>query len=382
MMWILLVGLWLYNSRFSQKETVYGWLSPPSGVVRVYPEQSGGMVASLLIEEGQTVVKGQTLLIVESGRVLADGVTLESKLLEEYTAQRDLIEQQLKRGDAIAQRNTNEAISAIKSAERELQLINQQFQTTEARHTLIEGKVNTTARLNESGHVSTAEYNAVVTEELLVRAELQNLERAAISQSSLINRLQSELEKLPENAQSIKEQQIEKLSQLSQQIVQLTGSESYVIAAPRSGIVNNLQLFEGQQLATGSNSPLFSILPEDSSLTAQLLVPVRSAGFVETGQPLNIRYDAFPYQKFGIYDGVIDSISKTLLLPGEILNSPIRVAEPVYRIVATLDGSNVQAYGQTFSLKPGMTLSADIKLGERSLVEWLFAPILSLRGAI
>lgn len=49
---------------------------------------------------------------------------------------------------------------------------------------------------------------------------------------------------------------------------------------------------------------------------------MRSIGFVEEGQSLAIRYDAFPYQKFGIYSGKVSQVSKTLLLPSELLNSP------------------------------------------------------------
>ena len=113
-----------------------------------------------------------------------------------------------------------------------------------------------------------------------------------------------------------------------------------------------------------------------------LLIPVRSVGFIESGQSLAIRYDAFPYQKFGIYQGKVSQLSKTLLLPNELLNAPTLVNEPVYRVTALLDKPNVQAYGKDFSLKPGMTLSADISLGDRSLIQWLLEPIYSLKGRI
>jgi membrane fusion protein len=64
-------------------------------------------------------------------------------------------------------------------------------------------------------------------------------------------------------------------------------------------------------------------------------------------------------------------------LPGLL---PIK--EPVYRITATLDNQTVDAYGQQVALRPGMLLSADIQLDKRSLLEWLLAPLYSLKGRL
>lgn len=150
--------------------------------------------------------------------------------------------------------------------------------------------------------------------------------------------------------------------------------------ASRSGIVTNLQAREGQQAQT--SIPVLSLVPEGAGLTAQLLVPVRSAGFLETGQPLRIRYDAFPYQKFGLYTAEVVEVSNTVLLPDELLKVPVTVREPVYRVSARLIQPFVQAYGRDFSLKPGMTLSADVQLTERSLLQWLLEPIYSLKGRL
>ncbi len=145
--------------------------------------------------------------------------------------------------------------------------------------------------------------------------------------------------------------------------------------------MNNVQASEGQQTGT-ANIPLLTIFPSNATLSVQLLVPVRAAGFIEPGQNLAIRYDAFPYQKFGIYAGTIAQVSKTLLLPNELLNTPVPTNQPVYRITAQLAQANVQAYCKDFSLKPGMTLSADISLGDRTLMQWLLEPIYSLKGRI
>ena len=52
----------------------------------------------------------------------------------------------------------------------------------------------------------------------------------------------------------------------------------------------------------------------------------------------------------------------------------------MYRVTARLDSAAVQAFGQQIALKSGMTLSADIRLSQRSLLQWLLEPLYSLRG--
>lgn len=97
---------------------------------------------------------------------------------------------------------------------------------------------------------------------------------------------------------------------------------------------------------------------------------------------MDIRYDAFPYQKFGLYEGVVEGVAKTPLLPGELLNTPVHLQEPVYRVTARLSEQGVRAYGQAIPLKSGMTLTADVELAERRLWQWLLEPIFSLKGRL
>jgi membrane fusion protein len=113
-----------------------------------------------------------------------------------------------------------------------------------------------------------------------------------------------------------------------------------------------------------------------------MLIPVHSAGFIDEGQALNIRYDAFPYQKFGMQSGHILRISKTLILPGELNDAPVIANEPAYLVTAELINETLVAYGEHIQLKAGMTFSADIELSQRTLIEWLLEPLYSLSGRL
>lgn len=381
LLWLAVVFSWLVFSSYARKETVLGWLEPPSGVVRIYAEDTG-IIKKVLVAEGEFVEKDQPLIIVNGDRVLANGDNMEIRLLDEYESQRKLLTEQLVRTQSINNRRDDDIAKRIVAAQHELKVIGEQLQTLDERYQLIIKQVERYRSLKDQGHVSVTEYDNVLSQELSLRSEKQSLLRNQVAQKNIIEQLRTEQSLLPDETANTLGQYRQKLSDIAQQVAQLSGQRSHVIKSSRSGIINNLQAIEGQQAVFGSNIPLLTLLPADTLLSVHLLVPVRSAGFIEPGQRLDIRYDAFPYQKFGLYEGVVESISKTLLLPNEIANLPVSLQEPVYRVVAQLKHPTVKAYGKDFPLKPGMTLSADVRLSERSLIQWLLEPIYSLQGRI
>ena len=146
----------------------------------------------------------------------------------------------------------------------------------------------------------------------------------------------------------------------------------------------------GAKADTGT--PLLSIVPPTSRLEAHLYAPSRSIGFVRTGQRVQLRYQAFPYQRFGHYEGVVAAISRAALSPAELppqlagLTSVTGVAagaaaEPIYRITVSLTSQTVTAYGAQTPLQPGMTLEADVALERRRLFEWMLDPLYAVTGA-
>lgn len=379
LIWVIIVLLWLFNSTYARQETVLGWLEPPTGVVRVYAEDIG-KIERILIDNGESVVEGQPLLIVNGDRVLADGKNLETLLLGEYETQRTRLNDQLARTEEIYQMRSGDITQRIAAAREDLAWLDRQMKTLEQRYTLVSGQVERYRALKKAGHISSADFDVIIEKELALRSERQELAREQVNQRNLVAQLQTEQALLPEDHANTVDQIQAKLSDIAQQIAQLHGQRAYIVKAPRAGAVSNLQAREGQQ--TRSDIPLLSLVPENARLNAHLLIPVRSAGFVEPGQHLEIRYDAFPYQKFGLYQGKIMSVSDTVLLPNELMEVPVPIQEPVYRVLAELSQPFVNAYGRNIPLKAGMTLSADVRLSERTLMEWLLEPLYSLKGRL
>ena len=380
-LWVLAVLILLFASHYARKETVVGWLEPPEGITRVYAEATG-IVQKVLVSEGEQVTQDQPLLIVNDDRMLASGENLDTGLLREYNSQRKMLDEQLARTQSTYEMRSKDISKRITSAQQDLKLIDEQLHILSERYTLVGTQVERYRTLKREGHVSSVEFDNAITQELTIKSDQQALLRSQISQKNTIEQLLTEQKLLPDENANTMDQLRSHISDIAQQIAQLNGRRAHIITAPRAGIVNNIQARAGQQAYANTNIPLLTLFPSNTQLTAHLLIPVRSVGFIESGQSLAIRYDAFPYQKFGIYQGKVSQVSKTLLLPNELLNAPIQVNEPVYRVTALLKKPNIQAYGKNFSLKPGMTLSADISLGDRSLIQWLLEPIYSLKGRI
>ena len=147
------------------------------------------------------------------------------------------------------------------------------------------------------------------------------------------------------------------------------------IAAPADGIVSTILLEPGQQARP--QTPLLTILPQGSHLEAKLLVPSHAIGFIAPDQSVALRYAAFPYQRFGHYEGIVDSIARTLLLPGDT-DLPMPLEEPAYLVTVALQEQKVRAYGKAFPLQAGMALDGDVALDRRTVIEWIFDPLFSL----
>src|SRR6185369_3499768 len=105
------------------------------------------------------------------------------------------------------------------------------------------------------------------------------------------------------------------VSALDQELAEAESRRKIVISAPYDGVVTSLQAEKGS--SAQANIPL-SVVPAGSDLQASLYGSSRAIGFVKPGQKVSIRYQAFPYQKFGSYVGTVASVSKSAINPAEL----------------------------------------------------------------
>lgn len=155
-------------------------------------------------------------------------------------------------------------------------------------------------------------------------------------------------------------------------ILQHRHLRSYIVRAPIAGSISSLQAHIGQKVT--STQSLLTVLPQQSDLVAELYVPVAKSGFLQPGVKIALRYDAYPYQHFGVASARIHTISKSALNDRED-DKPLHIGEPYYKVIAYLERQTIPLYGEAHPLQQGMTCSAVISGAHKTLWRWMIDPL-------
>lgn len=370
------VVLFLGTAEYARKETASGALVAAGGAVRV-AAMRGGVVTELMVKEGDRVTAGQPLFTVASRQGLEAGGTLDSAVLASLETQAAVLKEQIAADPARMENEIRRLDAAIAAATAERGALMAQRRLMVERVTVAEERRNTIARLTEQGHSTRAALQDQDETLLARRQSLAEIDRELAEAEKELGQTQLQREQLPV-------QQAERLAQLrlnladrERQRAEAQAQRAQVITAPIGGRVTALQVAPGQ--IVDSAKPLMTLLPDGASLLAELFVPSRAIGFIEPGQRVRLMVDAFPYQRFGTQGGRVETVSQAVLSPNEVIGK-VALSEPAYRVTVRLDRQDIDAFGRQVPFQPDMTLKADIVLEGRSLVAWLFEPLIGVRG--
>lgn len=372
---IIAVVAFACSAQYARKETVVGYLRPTTGTAKIFVGQRG-FVKKLHVTDGAEVEEGQPLLTISTERITRNGQDVNSTILSTLALQRDLIRKQV---DAETERGRSEGErlrALISGLQAEVSRLQEQTELQSQRLTLSEGFVAAASQLAAKGIMADLDLKRRQEAALEQKQNLTLLYQQIAARNNQLTEAKYNLEQLP-TATGAKLQALRNdLAAVDQRIAETTGQQAYVIRAPTAGKVTTVQAAVGE--AADPNQLQMEIIPREAKLEAALFFPTRAFGFVHPGQDVRILYDAFPYQKFGAYRGHIASVSHTIVTGAETAG-PLALKEPVYRVMATLDREDIDAYGQKIALQPDMLLKADVLLEKRSLISWLLEPLLSTR---
>ncbi len=370
----ILLGVLLTRASFVRSESVHGYISPLGGQVRVFAEQEG-RVLEVMVEEGQQVTTNQVLARLVNRRAIGESLYSETEYAEETRAQIALLETELDNEVRRQQRESDWfSVESASLLRRKSLLVDLVKVANEQAHLRADAFARGEA-LVRAGALPEADLEVLRADYLSARAENLSTSHTLLDLESRFAKHQADESGLPVTHFARLSNLNRELSKLKQQLADLQGMSDYFVTAPVAGRVRGVTYLEGDQVRR--ERPLFSILEEDAGVRAVLLVPSRAIGFVREGQRVKLRYDAFPYQKFGSHDGEITEVSRTSFSAGE-LSVPFPVAAPVYRVYVRPHESEILAAGERWALLPGMVLQAEIQLESRSLWQWLTAPLRSL----
>jgi membrane fusion protein len=252
-----------------------------------------------------------------------------------------------------------------------------------ARIELAEAAVKRASQLLAKGYFSAEMTQQKQADLLDQRNRLRSLERDQLSVTRELHTTKSELTSLPLRQQNQLAQIERLLTNTDQEWTESEAKRRIAIPAPQSGIATALTAEVGQTV--DGAKPLVSIIPSGAILQAHLYAPSRAVGFIRPADRVLLRYQAFPYQKFGHTRGIVASVSRTALSPSEIAGVPTAAngsGEPLYRITVIVERQSIVAYGEAQPLQAGMLVDADILQEKRKLYEWVLEPLYSLTGKL
>lgn len=368
------VVCFLCLGEYSRRSRVLGELVPDLGLSTVVAP-SAGVVSRLNVEEGDHVRVQDGLLTVNVPRVTSSGRDSVSTLLD-------------------AQKNRIASVSAI-SAFQDRQFAAQQDGAKAQRSAMlqelaqIESEIQTRGEQVRIGRETVARYRSVEDQRYVSVVQInqqeqstlemvnaqQTLQRQATSIRRSLAELEQRLAEIPQQRLSTKAASERDLAALSQETIRMEADGELLLRAPVAGLVANRLVEAGQAVQPGQ--AILSLLPEGSELRAQLLVPSSAIGFVKVGDRVLLRYQAYPYQKFGTHEGTVIRISRSAMMKGKESSD---LDQSLYRVFVSLDHQDVLAYGNREPLRPGMQLEADIMGERRRLYEWLLEPLYSVTG--
>lgn len=169
----------------------------------------------------------------------------------------------------------------------------------------------------------------------------------------------------------IEQEKIQRLNQndiLSAQQKQLEALiAQYELKAPIAGIVESL-VYRDAGAAVEAPQELLKIVPEDEKLIAEVWVSNQDIGFLRRNQLAAVKIDTFDFTRYGWIEGKLLNISSDAIDDKDL--------GLVYKAVIELSTNHLIIDGQTIKLESGMSVSAEVKTGQRTVLSYLLSPMM------
>jgi len=389
----LVVG-YLFVGEYTRKAHISGVLVPDRGLIRLVPQQVATVLESHA-REGQAVRQGDLLFVLSIDRATLSGDT-QAAVQQSLAARERSLQGSVRQQTLLLQTHRAGLDRRLADMRGELAQLDAEVTTHEQRLVLAQQAQARLESLRADNFVSAAAVQAKTEELLGLKAQLQSLARQRATQLREIGTLETQQRELPLQAQALQGETERNLATLAQESAENEARQRIVVRAPQDGVLTAVLAEVGQNVSPAA--ALASLVPAQAVLQAQLYAPSSAIGFLRPQQAVLLRYQAFPYQKFGHYPGQVVQVSRTPLQASELAGLSLSTAatgagagalsggpnsgEPLYRITVALDQQAVAAYGTAQPLSAGMQLEADVLLDRRRLIEWLFEPVLGIAGRV
>ncbi|MBD3884480.1 HlyD family efflux transporter periplasmic adaptor subunit [Phormidium tenue FACHB-886] len=385
-----ILGAWAWFGQIHEVSRAQGRLVPQGEVYKIQPVTQSE-IAQIKVREGQSVKAGQVIAELDNRLAVAEVERLEQSLAAyqlqliqtEGLIDRTRLEAETRQ--AIAAAEVQAQAAAIAQAEAKAATYEKTLPQLQAESAAYEARLARLQPLVMEGAI--AEDHLFEVEQVLrQRQQAMTQSQGDLEQAfAESDRLQAGwIEKQAQARKSALEAQ-QKLQQLKLEATQvqakITETETQLRAAqtklkqmalhaPVTGTITALKIRNIGEVAQPGQT-IAEISPAGAPLVLSALLPSREAGLVETGMKVQMKFDAFPYQDYGMISGKVTSIS-----PDAEVHEQLGA---VYKVEVALDRHAVTHNQQTVLFKPGETASAEIIVRQRRIMDVLLDPFTQLQ---
>jgi len=369
----------------------------PDGRLKVVQPFEEGIISAIHINEGQKVKQGQVLIELDSAMKTVDVESIE-KTINTMEFENKLLKNELMEGDIeelvlkdvlseVVQQDLYELTkskisenkakqetfkSLILQREAELKIEQSTNQKLANNLAILKDKEQKYKVLYEGGAIELQKWKDVIDEITLAENDLQ-IQYAKVEQAeSLLEVARKNLDNFKEEIDTtilnLVVENDKKITELKAQLTKSQRSVQYqLLTSPVDGIVHGLSSNTIGGIVTPAQ-PIMNIVPDGTPLVVEVMIANKDRGFVDVGQEVGNKFDAFPFQKYGTVKGEVVSISPDAF-EDEKLGS-------VFKMKISLDRTTINLSGNNFNITPGMAVTAEIMTGKRRIIEFFLDPII------
>ncbi|MCP6388674.1 HlyD family secretion protein [Klebsiella pneumoniae] len=370
---------------FTQRIDVRGEVITLPHSVNVFAPQQG-FVVSQFVKVGDSVTKGQPLYEIDVSKNTINGNV--------SAAQIEVINEKIANAEDIIKKlhyNKKETLNVLekqlKTTIESLQETNRMLANTQVGLKKMHTNLSSYDKYLSDGLITKDQYNYQHSLYFQQQSAYQSLVSQKMQLESQVTQFNSDkLTKLADFDNQISSQQ-NKINDFKNQLVESNANGNVIIKATTEGRIESLAMTKGQMVENGSS--LAQIKPTgDVEYYLILWLPNNSIPYVKIGDTINIRYDAFPSDKFGQFPGEVISISSVPASRQEmseytnVSNGSNQQELALYKTIVKLKNKTFNYDGKTLSLSNGLKAQAVVFLEKRPLYMWMFTPLYKISQSV
>jgi hemolysin D len=408
--------LWSFFGKVDVLATAPGRILP-AGKIKIIQPLDPGMVKAIYVQDGDHVRAGQVLIELDPTLAVADREKLAHDLtgteldVARLTALKPMVERGAAPDPLIAPPDaTPDEVEQARAALRaqvaqqaaKLAGLDEQIAEKRAEGGEVEASIAKTnagmpmltekarlhQRLHDQGFGTSFAYldaqEAVSDAHRDLDVYAQRGQQARAAAASLQRQRAQAVSEFAAGVLSDLSKALEKQNEMSQDLVKAKEkSIETSIRAPIDGVVEETAVHTIGGVVTPAER-LMIVVPDDQKLVVEAQLPNRDVGFVHVGQDVAVKVETFNFTRYGLIRGKVLALSRDAVAPSdrrtdagapEAASTSPTPSSPTYTARISLDRSSMVVDGVVRPLQPGMTVTAEVKTGRRTIIDYLLSPL-------